>query len=231
MPVHSFLLSGFASTPALDLDGDAILATSFLADLDSFLREPVIRDSHCKSSSCVVGRVSEIRIDERGLWISAVISTDNAALISELRFGRLNAFSIGFRRLEWEETANRFRVKRLRIQEISLVSDPRNAEFMFTVRELDRPPTFEKVLEPVVSVSADMIEHEAARLAGEFTGHKETLRMSVWIDKLREFQDDKTAPTPILDRLEREVKTLAAQRSKAFVAALFALPLEKFPAR
>ena len=90
-------LDAYASTEALDRDGDRILSTAWEGTLTKFKSNPVLGWAH-RYDIPPIGKITDIGTDGRGLRFRAEFAnTPFATEIWELyRDGFLNAFSVGF---------------------------------------------------------------------------------------------------------------------------------------
>ncbi len=121
------LVSGYASTEAVDSDGEIILKSAIKEALADYMQFANIREMH---SSSAVGVAKDATIDDRGLFITVKI-VDNGAW-EKVREGVYKGFSLGGRVRERDAT-NRKIIKRLSLHEISLVDRPANPEAKFNI--------------------------------------------------------------------------------------------------
>lgn len=116
------VVSGYASTEAVDSAGEVVLKTAVEAALGDYLEWGNIREMHSLSA---VGKTVEASTDSKGLWIVAQI-VDEAAW-KKVEAGVYSGFSIGGRTLE-RSAKNRRVITKIQLTEISLVDRPANPE-------------------------------------------------------------------------------------------------------
>lgn len=119
-------VSGYASTPALDLDGEVVRLDAVKKALPGYMQWRNIREMHNPSA---VGVAQEAHTDDTGLWLSAKIVDD--AAWEKCCEGVYKGFSIGGRKLA--KTGNE--ITRIELVEISVVDRPANPECKFTVEK------------------------------------------------------------------------------------------------
>lgn len=126
-------ISGYASTTDVDRHGDVIPAGVWERGLENYLKNPVILAFHDHSQP--VGRMVEHKVDEKGLWIKARISSAADRVYQLVKDEILTAFSVGFRikDAEYNSAAEVFLVKDLELHEISVVSVPANQNTLFSL--------------------------------------------------------------------------------------------------
>lgn len=126
-------ISGYASTVDVDRHGDVVPASVWERGLENYLKNPVILAYHDHTQP--VGRMTEHKIDGRGLWVKAKISKAAEKVYQLVKDEVLTAFSIGFRikDAEYNTAAEVFVVKELELHEISLVSIPANQNTLFNL--------------------------------------------------------------------------------------------------
>lgn len=130
--IDSIFIDGYASTNDVDRHGDIVPPSVWEAGLKNYLKNPVILAYHDHDDP--IGRMTEHKIDEKGLWVKARISAA-AEVFNLVKDGVLTAFSIGFRILdaEYNSAAEVFIVKELELHEISVVSVPANQNTLFNL--------------------------------------------------------------------------------------------------
>jgi len=129
----SITIEGYASTTDIDRQGDVVPASVWEKGIQNYLKNPVILAYHDHSEP--VGRMVEHKIDGKGLWIKARISSAASEVFNLVKDGVLTAFSIGFRIVdaEYNSAAELFVVKELELHEISVVSVPANQNTLFSL--------------------------------------------------------------------------------------------------
>ncbi len=112
------LVEGYASTEAVDSDGEIILRSGLQEALDGYMEYGNVREMH---SASAVGVTKEAEIDDRGLFIVVKVVDDDAW--KKVQEGVYKGSSIGGRVKE-RDAANRKVIKRLSLHEISWIGPP-----------------------------------------------------------------------------------------------------------
>lgn len=131
--IDSIYINGYASTNEVDRAGDVIPASVWEAGMKNYLKNPVVLAYHDHDDP--VGRMTEHKVDEKGLWIKARISAAAAEVFNLVKDGVLTAFSVSFRVLDaaYDSVTELFVVKELELLEISVVSVPCNQDTIFSL--------------------------------------------------------------------------------------------------
>ena len=131
--IDSITIEGYASTNDVDRHGDIVPASVWEAGIKNYLKNPVILAYHDHSEP--VGRMTDHRVDEKGLFVTARISAAAEDVFNLVKDGVLTAFSIGFRIVdaEYNSALELFVVKELELHEISVVSVPANQNTLFSL--------------------------------------------------------------------------------------------------
>ena len=131
--IDSVTIEGYASTNDVDRHGDIVPASVWEAGIKNYLKNPVILAYHNHSEP--VGRMTDHRVDEKGLFVQARISAAAEDVFNLVKDGVLTAFSIGFRIVdaEYNSALELFVVKELELHEISVVSVPANQNTLFSL--------------------------------------------------------------------------------------------------
>ena len=130
--IDSIYIEGYASTVDIDRSDDVIPSGVWEAGIQNYLKNPIILAQHDHDDP--IGRMTEHRIDSKGLWIKARISAA-AEIFSLVKDGVVTAFSVGFRikDAEYNSVAELFIIKELELVEISVVSVPCNQNTLFSL--------------------------------------------------------------------------------------------------
>ena len=130
--VESIFIEGYASTNDTDRSNDVIPTSVWEEGIQNYLKNPVILAHHDHDDP--IGRMTEHKIDTKGLWIKARISAA-AEIFSLVKDEVVTAFSVGFRIMdaEYNAAAEVFIVKKLELVEISVVSVPCNQNTLFSL--------------------------------------------------------------------------------------------------
>ncbi|CAB5218593.1 Prohead protease [uncultured Caudovirales phage] len=126
-------ISGYASTADVDRQGDVVPPSVWAKGMENYLKNPIILAYHDHSEP--IGRMVEHKVDEKGLWIKAKISSAAKSVFNLIKDEVLTAFSIGFRIVDAEYNAAQelFVIKELELHEISVVSVPANQNTLFSL--------------------------------------------------------------------------------------------------
>lgn len=126
-------ISGYASTADVDRQGDVVPPSVWAKGMQNYLKNPIILAYHDHSEP--IGRMVEHKVDEKGLWIKAKISSAAKSVFNLIKDEVLTAFSIGFRIVDAEYNAAQelFVIKELELHEISVVSVPANQNTLFSL--------------------------------------------------------------------------------------------------
>ena len=122
------MVYGYASTEAMDVQGEIVTKDAMAAALEDYMRFANIREMHQPSA---VGVAKSAEIDDKGTFISAHVVDDSAW--SKVKAGVYKGFSIGGKALEKVDNV----INALRLTEISLVDRPANPEALITLWKAD----------------------------------------------------------------------------------------------
>jgi phage head maturation protease len=125
------MVFGYASTEALDSQGEIVRREALEAALPDYMRFANIREMHQPSA---VGVATEAELDDRGLFLAAHI-VDPVAW-EKVTAGVYKGFSIGGRVVERDQ-AQKHVITGVKLSEISLVDRPANPEAVFTMFKAD----------------------------------------------------------------------------------------------
>lgn len=122
------MVYGYASTEALDVQGERVSKDALAKALPDYMRFANIREMHQPSA---VGVAKSAEIDEKGLYIAAKVVDDDAW--NKVKEGVYKGFSIGGKSVSKVDNT----ITDLRLSEISLVDRPANPECMVEVWKAD----------------------------------------------------------------------------------------------
>lgn len=198
---------GYASTEAVDEQGETVTRGALAAALDDYMRFANIREMHQPSA---VGVAKEAELDDKGLYLGAkIIDAEAWAKIVE---GVYKGFSIGGR-VTARDPADRTVITGLSLTEISVVDRPANPEAVFDCWKRAASPA-----EPTLAIErlADRVEKLSglvATLAGRGTPAAEFGKLADEIlprlDALQKRVDD-IARTPLPPQTVARGITLSA---------------------
>ena len=128
---ESIFIEGYASTVDIDRTGDVVPQSVWEKGIQNYLKNPIILSQHDYDDP--IGRMTDYRVDAKGLWVKARISSAAEEVFGLIKDKILTAFSIGFRILdaEYNSAAEVFVIKELELVEISVVSVPCNQNTLF----------------------------------------------------------------------------------------------------
>jgi len=129
--IESIFIEGYASTIDIDRQGDVVPKSVWEAGIQNYLKNPIILAQHDYDDP--IGRMVDYKIDDKGLWVKARISSAAEECYGLIKDKILTAFSIGFKVLdaEYNSAAEVFLIKELELVEISVVSVPCNQNTVF----------------------------------------------------------------------------------------------------
>ena len=136
----SRMVTGYASTPAMDLDGEIVTLSAVKKALPSYMEWKNIRQMH---QDIAVGVAKEAHVDEDGLYLRAkIVDPTCIKLIDE---EVLKGFSIGGKKLR--KVGNE--IREISLIEISVVDRPANGQCRFEVEKMAKGATLEYVGEEI----------------------------------------------------------------------------------
>lgn len=129
--IESVFIEGYASTIDIDRSGDVVPKSVWEAGIQNYLKNPIILAQHDYDDP--IGRMVDYKIDDKGLWVKARISSAAEECFNLIKDKVLTAFSIGFKIIdaEYNSAAEVFLIKELELVEISVVSVPCNQNTLF----------------------------------------------------------------------------------------------------
>lgn len=125
-------IKGYASTFGnIDRVGEIISPNAFDETIKEYMTNPILLTNHENNTKAVLGTVTKIEIDKKGLYIEAKLTKaeDVAPIIQKIKEGHIRAFSIGG---IFEYQGNL--ISKVKLYEISVVAVPANQEALFTVK-------------------------------------------------------------------------------------------------
>jgi len=224
------MVYGYASTTALDAQGDRISLEAMRGSLPDYMRFGNIREMHQPSA---VGKAISAVVDETGMYIGAHVVDDVAW--KKVKAKVYNGFSIkgsGKREGEW--------ITKLRLVEISLVDRPANPDAVFDVWKMDGTHEGERTMnlkkfggpengteedvEKLLKASTSKMIEENAGLRKELSEVKttagEALALQAKVEELQKNIDDRnekdlaTSMKKVLDGAVAAGKIRAAERTE-----------------
>ena len=122
------MVYGYASTEAMDVQGEIVTKDALANALPEYMRFANIREMHTASA---VGVAKSAEIDDKGLYLSAKVVDDVAW--NKVKEGVYKGFSIGGKMLQKVNDT----IIQLRLSEISLVDRPANPEAVIELWKSD----------------------------------------------------------------------------------------------
>ena len=131
--IDSIFIEGYANTTSVDRSGDVIPKTVWEKGLQNYLKNPIILAYHDHDEP--IGRMTDYKIEDRGLFIKARISAAAEDVFNLVKDGVLTAFSVGFiiKDATYDSITDLFIIKELELLEISVVSVPANQDSTFSL--------------------------------------------------------------------------------------------------
>ena len=121
------MVFGYASTEALDSQGEIIKREAVEAALPAYMRFANIREMHQPSA---VGIAKQADVDDKGLYLTAKVVDDDAW--AKVKEGVYKGFSIGGH-VVTRDPADRSVITQIELSEISLVDRPANPEAVIDI--------------------------------------------------------------------------------------------------
>lgn len=175
--IESIYIEGYASTNSEDRMGDVIPASVWERGIENYLKNPVLLAQH--NHNRPVGRMTEHKVDGKGLWIKGRVSAAAEDTFNLVKDGLITGLSVGFliKDAEYNSAAEVFIVKELELTEISLVSVPANQDTLFNLsKSFDNDEDYKSFKHSFVTV--DKSAKESENLNTERKTNKEELEMT-----------------------------------------------------
>jgi len=183
------MVYGYASTEALDSQGEIVRREAVEAALPDYMRYANIREMHQPSA---VGIAKDAAVDEKGLYLAAKVVDDEAW--RKVQAGVYKGFSIGGRVTSRDERDRKV-ITGCQIGEISLVDRPANPDTVFDV--------FKAALEPELPPATAEDRRPGAAEEAEALG-----KIAVMSDRLGKLAEG-------IGDLQRRIETLERQPAPA----------------
>lgn len=209
--IESIFIEGYASTTDIDRSGDVVPKSVWEKGLTNYLKNPIILAQHDYDDP--IGRMVDYKVDSKGLWIKARISSAAEEVFSLIKDKVLTAFSIGFKIIdaEYNSAAEVFVVKELELVEISVVSIPCNQNTLFDLsKAFDNALDYKKFKEQFAP-SGDSAKGLESKTEAKSTTQKE------W----------NMTPEDMQKMLADAAKSAAEEATKSLLAAQAAKKLEE----
>lgn len=130
------IIEGFANKAVKDRGNDIVTPAAYKNGLENFEKNPVLLFDH--NPAIPVGKVTDVKIREDGLFIRAELSNSDDEITKRVRNlvkeGILKTFSIGFDPIEENKDDEGTNIiSKLELYEVSIVGIPMNQESTFSV--------------------------------------------------------------------------------------------------
>lgn len=184
---------GYASTEAVDSDGETIMRSAIAESLEDYMKFANIREMHQPSA---VGVAKEAFADDKGLYIAAKVVDDDAW--AKVVAGVYKGFSVGGKVLARDPNARKT-ITKIGLYEISLVDRPANPEATFDVwkvsdlKETDDMLNAEQLRKAAADAEA-LAKAETERLAAE----AETERLAAEAEALAKAEAEKITEVEVI---------------------------------
>ena len=124
---------GYASSEAVDSDGEIITAEAMKAAIPDYMKFGAVREMHGKSAA---GTAIEIKVEDDGRTYFGAHVVDPVAVL-KVQTGVYKGFSIGGT-VTARDDLNKSLIKGVKLTEISLVDRPANPDAVFTCFKADK---------------------------------------------------------------------------------------------
>lgn len=131
----SIKIAGYANTVDRDRTGDVVLPSAWAKGVNNFRKNPILLFQHKHDEP--IGRVNKIRVDPKGIFVEATVSSANSKVHRLVSEGALKSFSVGFLIKDQKHDSKKdvTTITEVELLEISVVSIPANQESLFSVRK------------------------------------------------------------------------------------------------
>ena len=161
---------GFASSEAVDSDGETITADAMKAALPDYMKFGAVREMHQNSAA---GTAIEANVDEMGKTFFGAHIVDPVA-VKKVQTGVYKGFSIGGK-VTVRDDLNKTIIKGIKLVEVSLVDRPANPEAVFTMYKAE-----EAEVKAEVSAKKAEVKAKKAEVKAEVSAPAEILRKGMY---------------------------------------------------
>jgi hypothetical protein len=152
---------GYASSEAVDSDGETITSDAMKAALPDYMKWGAVREMHQPSAA---GTAIEANVDDTGKTYFGAHIVDPIA-VKKVQTGTYKGFSIGGKVMERDEL-NKTIIKAIKLVEVSLVDRPANPEAVFTMYKSEEADDLSKTDEATPEAPVQKGMYNVANLAG-----------------------------------------------------------------
>jgi len=217
--IESVYIEGYASTVDIDRSGDVVPKSVWEAGIQNYLKNPIILAQHNYDDP--IGRMTDYKVDDKGLWVKARISSAAEEVFGLIKDKILTAFSIGFRILdaEYNSAAEVFVIKELELVEISVVSVPCNQNTLFDLSKAFDTAEDYKEFKQQFAPKGDSAKGLESKTEAKSTTTKELEMTPEEIQKMLADAAAKAAEEATTKLLATQAAQKAAQEAEAKAAA------------
>ncbi|RKV81992.1 MAG: caudovirus prohead protease [Neisseria sp.] len=192
---------GYASSEAVDSDGEVIAAEAMKAAIPDYMKFGAVREMH---GSNAAGTAIEINVEDDGRTFFGAHIVDPVA-VTKVKTGVYKGFSIGGSVTARDEL-NKSQITGLKLTEISLVDRPANPDAVFTCFKADKPKDDEETADKD-DESADKADETPDDDAEKADGDKK--------DDKEDDKKDEAEKSASVELSESEIAILKAVLAKA----------------
>ena len=217
--IESIFIEGYASTTDIDRSGDVVPKSVWEKGIQNYLKNPIILSQHDYDDP--IGRMTDYKVDDKGLWVKARISSAAEEVFGLIKDKVLTAFSIGFRILdaEYNSAAEVFVIKELELVEISVVSVPCNQNTLFDLSKAFDNDTDYKQFKQQFAPKGDSAKGLESKTEAKSTTTKELDMTPEEMQKMLADAAAKAAEEATQKLLAQQAAEKAAKEAEAKAAA------------
>lgn len=212
----SLMVSGIASTEAVDADGEIVTADAMRKALPSYLQCGTVREMH---QPIAAGNPISAHVDDDGKTHFTAHIVD-AGTIAKIKAGVLKGFSIGGKAIR--KVGNK--IEEILLKDISVVDLPNNPESFFTVIKFDKPgdkcsdPDCKNHTESAVKKCASCMEKTEKSMSAELLQKVDGLTVTV-AALAKTVETLSKVPAPDLKKFEDAIGDLQKKATDAKASA------------
>ena len=199
-----FKVWGYASSEAVDSDGEIIAAEAMKAAIPDYMKFGAVREMH---GSNAAGTAIEINVEDDGRTFFGAHIVDPVA-VTKVKTGVYKGFSIGGSVTARDEL-NKSQITGLKLTEISLVDRPANPDAVFTCYKADKPKDEEE------ADKDDKPSNKSAEEEGEKPKDGDKEPEAEDKDDKDDDKEDETEKSASVNLSESEIAILKAVLAKA----------------
>lgn len=197
---------GYASTEAVDSDGETITAAAMKAALPDYMKFGAVREMHGKSAA---GTAIEARVEDDGRTLFGAHIVDPVA-VKKVQAGVYKGFSVGGKATQRDEL-NKSIITGLSLIEVSLVDRPANPEAVFTCYKADAADKDDEEEKPAADEGEGDDADESGKEADKEGGKEDAEKAAAVVAKAEDSTDLRKA----LDVSQADLRKALADRDAA----------------